>query len=73
MTATNSPSAIGTAIRQLRTSAGLTLADVATLAGISVSYLSRVENGLVSPTPQWVHIVTSAIGDRLIGTTSAAA
>ena len=37
---------VGPAIRHYRTEAGLTQADLADAVGISVTYLSRLENGL---------------------------
>jgi transcriptional regulator with XRE-family HTH domain len=37
---------MGPAIRHYRTEAGLTQADLADAVGISVTYLSRLENGL---------------------------
>lgn len=42
----------------------MTLRDLASDAGASPSYLSRVENGLVAPSSRWVHIVVAAIGER---------
>jgi predicted transcriptional regulator len=56
---------LGVALKTLRKSAGMTLDDVSGLAGVSTNYLSRAENGLVEPSPGWVEIVVSAIGDRL--------
>ncbi len=43
----------------------MTLGDVSELAGISGPYLSNVENGNVTPSPEWVHMVLGAIGQRL--------
>lgn len=60
----NSP-ALGTAIRTLRTTAGITLADLAALAGVSQTYVSRVENGHVVPTDKWIALVATAIGEHL--------
>lgn len=68
MTATATPqqgSPLGTAIRTLRKTAHLTLADASKIAGVSPAYLSRVENGLVDPTPTWVSTVAEAIGKHL--------
>jgi transcriptional regulator with XRE-family HTH domain len=56
----------GEAIRMLREKAGLTARDLATLASVSESYLSRVENGLVEPSIPWVGNVTSVLSDSLI-------
>lgn len=63
----NSP-ALGTAIRTLRTSAGITLADLAALAGVSQTYVSRVENGRVAPTDKWIALVVTAIGEHIAHT-----
>ena len=57
--------ALGIALRALRTSAGMTLAEVAEAAGVAPSYLSRAENGLVSPSPSWVHNLAHSIGERM--------
>ena len=56
---------LGTALSALRTAADMTLQEVADVAGVSLSYLSRAENGLVTPTAQWVQVVTIAIGERI--------
>lgn len=52
------------ALRLLREAAGLTVRALAAEAGVSPSYLSRVETGDVEPTDKWVRIITSAIGRR---------
>lgn len=68
MTATTTPqqgSPLGTAIRTLRNSAHLTLSDASKIAGVSPAYLSRVENGLVTPSPTWVSTLAEAIGKHL--------
>lgn len=65
MGASNSRPGLGLAIRKLRKDADLTLDEVCTGAGISTNYLSRVENGLVSPTDAWVAMVVAEIGRRL--------
>ena len=57
--------ALGIALRALRTSSGMTLAEVADAAGVAPSYLSRAENGLVSPSPTWVHNLAASIGKRM--------
>lgn len=56
----------GAAIKVLRERAGLTAREAAALAGVSESYLSRVENGLVTPTNPWLGNVTSVLSDALI-------
>jgi predicted transcriptional regulator len=55
----------GTALRVLREAAGLTVRDVAALAGVSTGHLSRVETGMRQPSSKWVHAVVSAIGKHL--------
>lgn len=55
----------GAALRLIRQAAGMTLEQVSNEAGISVSYLSRVENGVVTPTDAWVSIVAVAIGHHM--------
>lgn len=65
MTATPATTGYGLALRALRSAAGMTLDEVADAAGVSVSYLSRVENGVKVPSDGWVALVAVAIGDRL--------
>lgn len=55
----------GPALRAIRQAAGMTLQEVADLAGISVSYLSRVETGQQAPSDAWVAAVAIVLGDRL--------
>lgn len=55
----------GTALRAIRQAAGMTLQEVADNAGVSVSYLSRVETGQQSATSAWVAMVAIALGDGL--------
>lgn len=50
------------ALRVLRHSAGLTVRELARMAGVSPSYLSRVENGDVQPTDRWVRDVICQVG-----------
>lgn len=57
---------LGAALRRLRNSANMTLSDVASVAGVSVTYLSNVENGHVSPRADWVRNLVDAIGEELI-------
>lgn len=54
------------ALRILREEAGLTAREVAQRAGVSESYLSRVENGTVEASAPWIGNVTSAIAVALI-------
>lgn len=67
MTTSTAPKAnpVGTAIRTLRKTAGLTNLDASHLAGVSPAYLSRVENGLVSPTPSWISTFVESVGKHL--------
>ena len=57
------PMGVGKAVRTLREVAGLTARDAAKAAGVSESYLSRVETGVADPSPEWVGNVTAAIAD----------
>lgn len=50
------------ALRAIRKLAGLSLDDVSSAAGVSVSYLSRAENNIVTPRSQWIETVVVAIG-----------
>lgn len=61
----------GKALRAIRLGAGMTLQQVSDAAGVSVSYLSRVENGQTHPSDTWVGMVAVAIGDHM-ATASAA-
>lgn len=55
----------GTALRVLREEAGLTARAVAERAGVSESYLSRVETGKAIPAPTWVGTVAAAIASAI--------
>lgn len=57
----------GTLIRELRKTQGLTLVQLASLSGTSVSYLSRVERGQVVPTEAWRQRITTALGRHMAG------
>lgn len=65
MATTNRPGGHGAQIRALRRAAGLTLDQLSDAAGVSKSYLSRVENGLLVPTDGWISMVALAVGDHL--------
>ena len=54
--------AVGARLRQFRRAAGLRLRDVAVAANCSESMLSKVENGLVSPSINMLHKITKALG-----------
>ena len=56
---------IGSALRNLRASQGLTLADVAERAQISQAMLSRVETGAVSPSLDTLAALAAALGADL--------
>lgn len=49
----------------LRTAAGMSLDDVAYLAGISAAYLAQIENGDAEPTPELVRHISAAIARDL--------
>lgn len=66
MTETAQRAGIGPSLRALRTAADMTLDEVSEAAGVSLSYLSRAENDLVTPTAGWVQLVAVAIGDHLV-------
>jgi transcriptional regulator with XRE-family HTH domain len=53
---------VGRVVRELRGKNRLTIADVASLAGISVGMLSRIENGQVSPSLESLQRLTRALG-----------
>lgn len=57
----------GSSLRFLRELAGLTLAEVATAAQTSASYLSKVETGVEAATPTYIARVTGAIADEMRG------
>lgn len=56
---------VGATIRRLRSSQGLTLADVAERADISQAMLSRLETGAVSPSLETLAAVAKAIGTEI--------
>jgi len=56
---------IGPTLRKQRLAQGLTLADVATLAGVSRGMLSKIENGQVSTSLDTLHQIVSALGITL--------
>ncbi len=55
----------GTAIQALRKTQHLSLRRLAELAEVDYSMLSRVERGLVDPSPRWLKAVTDALGRNL--------
>jgi transcriptional regulator with XRE-family HTH domain len=54
--------AIGREVRGFRTKLGLTVAEVAEAAGISVGMLSKIENGLTSPSLSTLQTLSRALG-----------
>lgn len=58
-------SCTGEALRAIRNAAGMTLQQVSDKAGVSPSYLSRVETGQVTPTANWVELVAVAMGEHM--------
>jgi transcriptional regulator with XRE-family HTH domain len=56
---------IGPTLREQRLAQGLTLADVAALAGVSRGMLSKIENGQVSSSLETLHQIVSALGMTL--------
>ena len=65
-----SGSTTGPALRVLREQSGLTAREVAARAGVSESYLSRVENGKVTAEPAWIGNVATAIAAAIVETAS---
>lgn len=61
-----SGSTTGPALRALREESGLTAREVAARAGVSESYLSRVENGRVVAEAAWIGTVASAIAAAIL-------
>lgn len=56
---------VGPTLRAQRLAQGLTLADVASLAGVSRGMLSKIENGQVSSSLETLHQIVSALGMTL--------
>lgn len=55
----------GWVIRRARKTQKLTLRDLAQLAEVDYSMLSKVERGLVDPSPRWLKQVTDALGKHM--------
>ena len=68
-----SGSTTGPALRALREQSGLTARQVAARAGVSESYLSRVENGRVIAEPAWIGNVAAAIAAAILEAATATA
>lgn len=58
---------VGAAVRRLRLERGLSARELADRAGVSASYLSRLENGQVSPTVSTLTRLVQAMGQTLLG------
>lgn len=54
--------AIGQEIRALRKHAGITVADLAEVSGISIGMLSKIENGLTSASLTTLNAISGALG-----------
>jgi transcriptional regulator with XRE-family HTH domain len=53
---------VGMVLKATRKAQNLSLREVATLAEVDYSALSKVERGLVDPSPRWLKAVTDALG-----------
>lgn len=54
--------AIGRQVRQLRKSQNMTGGELALLAGVSVGMMSKIENGVISPSLQTLQALAHALG-----------
>ena len=54
--------AIGREVRAFRTKLGLTVADLASAAGLSLGMLSKIENGVTSPSLTTLQALSRALG-----------
>lgn len=59
-------SLVGARLRALRRGKGLAAKDVAARAGVSPGYLSRLENGHISPTVSTLTRVVQAMGESIV-------
>src|SRR3954463_4149195 len=57
-----SASSFGTALRRLRISAGLSVSELAERTHYSKGYLSKVENGIKLPSPEFIRRCDAALG-----------
>lgn len=57
----------GTVIRTARKAQKLSLRQLADLADVDYSTLSKVERGLIEPRPRWLKAVTDALGEHMAG------
>jgi transcriptional regulator with XRE-family HTH domain len=51
----------------MRQAQELSLSELARLAEVQKSYLSKVERGIAEPSPRWLKSVTDALGSHLAG------
>ena len=58
--------AVGTALKDVRQSNGLTIRDLAEGAGVSMAMISRIENGQVSPSLATLESLSEAAGVPLV-------
>lgn len=56
----------GPAVRKIRMAAGISAVRLADAAGVSPHQLSRVENGHIEPSKEWLKIVVDELGKLLI-------
>lgn len=56
---------IGAKLREWRLSAGRTLTDIATAAGLSIGYISQVERGLANPSLETLKRLADELGHRV--------
>ena len=56
---------VGPRLRQLREQKAMSAREVAELAGVSPAYLSRLENGRVSPTVATLARLVAAMGETM--------
>jgi transcriptional regulator with XRE-family HTH domain len=57
----------GPAIRAIRKARNLSLRELAAMAEVDYSTLSKVERELVDPSPRWLKAVMEALGKHLGG------
>lgn len=55
----------GTVLKLAREAQNLSLREVAALAEVDYSALSKVERGLVEPSARWLKAVTDALGKHM--------
>lgn len=57
----------GTVIHAARKAQNLSLRQLADIAEVDYSTLSKVERGLVDPSPRWLKDVLNALGKHMAG------